>query len=230
VILRATWLGVALALVGAIPALADDDAKAMAVIAAAKAATGGAAWDAIPGWHETGSHGGVAYEAWLDLRTWGMASQDSRGGLTQEERFDGQVVWVKSFDGHAGADQSAAALAAARQSDYLSARGYFFPDRFGAQFAYQSVQTVAKKAYDVVRVTPDGAGPVDLWFDQTTHLLAKEVIQGDAPQTILLDDYRKVGGIMAPYHLTVGAEEGHVGGVAFEPVDRARFSAPPGGE
>src|SRR5215469_146030 len=79
----------------------EPDRKGAEIIAAAKMATGGNAWDAIQIWHETGhtvSPSGKAtrYEHWADLR-----SLKTRNASVQESEvhysiFDGQAAYESS--------------------------------------------------------------------------------------------------------------------------------------
>src|SRR5580704_15278236 len=78
---------------------AAPDPRAQAVLAAAKAASGGAAWDQMPGWHEVGIHNGARYETWLDPYRYGMTTQETRDGKTSDHRFNGQTIWRRNMAG-----------------------------------------------------------------------------------------------------------------------------------
>ncbi|HTX48614.1 MAG TPA: hypothetical protein VME40_04400 [Caulobacteraceae bacterium] len=202
----AVALGLALSAASAAATPAPDpaaDAKALDVIAQAKAAMGGAAWDELKGWHEVGVHNGARYETWLDPRQYGMATRESGPGGMSAHGFDGRVAWQTGADGVVASDDSAEAVAAAEQSDYLRLNGYFLPDRFKAAIAYVGATDEAGRTYDVVHVTPAGSG-ADVWFDQETHLPSRIVIhEGASTLTIRYADYRVVGGVLAPFHTMV---------------------------
>jgi hypothetical protein len=59
--------------------LAAQPPSAASVLAAAKEASGGAAWDRIDGLAERGGHGGTASRTWLDFRRPGMRMESGAG-------------------------------------------------------------------------------------------------------------------------------------------------------
>ena len=216
------------------PVAAGPDAKARDVIAQAKAAMGGDAWDKLPGWHEVGVHNGARYETWLDPQRYGMATRETGPGGVRAHGFDGRVAWRMAADGIAR-DDSAEAVAAAEQSDYFRLNGYFLPGRFKADIAYIGPKDEAGRTYDVVHVTPSGTG-ADVWFDQETHLPSRVVIQeGAATVTIRFTDYRVVDGVLAPFHTMVSDgdpthdDDARITGLDFGAVDRAAFAPPASG-
>lgn len=59
------------------------------------------------------------------------------------------------------------------------------------------------KSYDVVRGVPVGGQPVELWFDQTSGLLARTVrAMPTTVETATFDDYRIVDGLQLPFRIT----------------------------
>jgi len=217
------------------PAAAGQDAKALDVIARAKAAMGGDAWDKLAGWHEVGVHNGARYETWLDTQQYGMATRETGPAGATAHGFDGRVAWGAGADGAVTRDNSAEAVAAAEQSDYLRLNGYFFPGRFKADLAYVGAKDEAGRTYDVVQVTPSGTG-ADVWFDQQTHLPSRVVIQeGPATVTIRFTDYRVVDGVLAPFHTMVSDgdpthdDDARITVLDFGAVDRSAFAPPAGG-
>jgi hypothetical protein len=211
------------------------DAKALDVIAQAKAAMGGDAWDKLKGWHEVGVHNGARYETWLDPQQYGMATRETGPGGTTAHGFDGRVTWRRGADSAVASDDSADAVAAAEQSDYLRLNAYFYPGRFKADLAYVGARDEAGRTYDIIHVTPAGQG-ADLWFDQQTHLPSRVVIQeGAAAVTIRFTDYRAVDGVLAPFHTMVGDgdpthdDDARITALDFGATDRAVFAPPAGG-
>src|SRR3569832_439104 len=83
----------ALAAVSASPVPRVPNARSM--LDAAKAASGGKAWDRLEGSHESGEHSGAAYETWLDFRHYGMRSE-ARG---RARGFNGRVAWQTGAQG-----------------------------------------------------------------------------------------------------------------------------------
>lgn len=221
--------GVVLAAMAALawPHLAFAAPTAAEVLAAAKAASGGKAWDALTGSYEKGAHGPVTYETWLDFRAYGMRMASVTPKGSQEQGFDGAVAWRRAGDGPPQISRDPAALREATITAYVSANGFFFPERFPAQADYLRQEA----GFDVVRVEPKGGRPVELWFDATTRLLGRIVDPaGPRPVTVSLSDYRKVGDVLIAFRAVVTGpngdvlDEGTVGAVEHHPVDRSLFA------
>lgn len=214
-----------------LPEAAAAAPNAAAVLAAAKTASGGSAWDSLTGSYEKGAHGPVTYETWLDFRAYGMRTSSVTPKGSQEQGFDGVLAWRRAAGGPVQVDQAPEALREAVVTAYVSANGFFFPGRFPAKAEY-----LRKEAgCHVVRLEPRGGRPVELWFDASTHLLARIVdTAGPRPVAVDLSDYRKVGDVLVAFRAVVtgpdGAvlDEGQVKTVEHQPVERAVF-APPGG-
>jgi hypothetical protein len=221
------------------PAAAQSDpaVHAAALLAEAKAASGGAAWDALGGWHETGVAivGDVQgrYDTWVDLRRMGMANHHVLAGASQTRGFDGTTVWLVDSAGRLHASQAPADVATARQGAYVSAWGFFFPDRFPAQRVFIGTATVDGADFDIVRATPEGGLPMELWIDRRTHLVSRMVDRsGPHTSVAILSDFRTVGGVVTPF--VVAESDGdpkhtlelHLGAIDFSPVDPARFAPP----
>jgi hypothetical protein len=237
-------LTAALAAIGAVllahAALAAPDpaVQADALLARAKAAMGGAAWDRIAGWHERGTierrGGPITYETWLDVGRPGMISQITGGdGRWQTRGFDGQAAWVIDDSEGAGVERDEKAVSAARRDDYFSLYGFFFPERFAARRTYIGTRATAVGVYDVVRVQPAGCPPMDLWVDRKSHQLAAVVDPDPAhPLIAFLGDFKPTNGVLLPYTVMQsagGAESTSVRRITaydFAPVDAKRFRPP----
>src|SRR5580704_5391290 len=91
---------------------AEPDHKGADIIAAAKTATGGSAWDAIYIWHETGhvlSSSGESsqYEHWADLPSLKTRNASVQGSELHYMIFDGQAAYVsanRNFDPRSALD------------------------------------------------------------------------------------------------------------------------------
>lgn len=231
----------ALVLMGlaASPTLAADDrsARGAALLAEAKAASGGAAWDALGGWHESGvaivGDAQGTYDTWCDLHRMGMANHHVLGGSAQTRGFDGTTVWVSENAGPARTSQAPQALATARQGAYVSAWGFFFPDRFPAERVYIGAATVDGSDFYIVQATPRGGLPMELWIDQNSHLVTR-MVDRSGPRTAVavLSDFRHVEGVLTPF--LVAESDGdpkhtlelHINTIGFSPIDPARFAPP----
>ena len=201
--LRLFLLSVAAGCLTAAPAWAGASPNAEDLIAAAKNATGGAAWDKIVTWHEEGigAAGGLTgtYFGWTDfptLRNCGgyTLGPDSGGG-----GWDREHVWTTDSSKEVRIEASDEAVSQAIQDAYRGACAVYFPDRYPATREVAGERTADGVTYDAVKVTPKGADPFEIWFDRKTHRIAREVqLTGDHPQTFLYEDYGPFGEIMAP--------------------------------
>jgi hypothetical protein len=225
-------------LAGPVWAADDPAARGAALLAQAKAASGGPAWDALGGWHESGAAivGGVqgTYDTWCDLRRMGMANHHVLAGAAQMRGFDGATVWISDNGGPVRAFQTPQALATARQGAYVSAWGFFFPDRFAAQRVYIGSASVDGFEFDIVQVAPQDGLPMELWIDRKSHLVTRMVDRtGPRTAVAVLSDFRVVDGVLTPF--LVAESDGdpkhtlelHINAIDFSPIDPARFAPPP---
>jgi hypothetical protein len=227
----------AILLAGEARAAPDAVAQADAILAQAKAATGGAAWDRIQGWREKGviSRGGgdVAYELWIDVRRLAIVSQTSGRGGVRTHGSDGHTTWTIEPGGAVSTDAAVKSLRGARQSAYFSLYGFFFPKRFPAERVYVGPQSADGKIFDVVRVTPVDGDPMELWVDRTSHRVAALVDPSQAhPLIAFLADFKPVDGVLLPYTIGESAAGGKARSVQlvtvydFSPSDLNRFKPP----
>lgn len=210
-----------------------NDSQARAVLAASKAATGGAAWDAMTGVAEEGEHSGVAYQTRLDFHAYGMRVDSSQEGAPATVGYNGDVAW-RSIGGRTMATTDAAIVAERRQSAYISMNGYYFPERFPARFTFLGGEREGHRVYDVIRAEPEGARGIDLWFDAQTHFLARMVdYSGAPPVTVTVSDYRDIGGVQFAFTGVITDASGKVVDTmqvkSMKPttISRAVFDPPP---
>ena len=221
----------ALAVVSAAPAPRTPDARA--VLDAAKAATGGAAWDRLDGSYESGKHGDTEYRTWLDFRHYGMRSEGGPANAARVHAFDGNVSWDQRPDGAVKINQDPAALVEAITTAFSSNNGFFFPRRFPGTVRYLRTGTIDTRSFDVIEVKPEGGRAFELWFDRKTHLMGRiDDLHGTPAVTVDISDYRKVGPVLIGFHGVVRIPDGtvveelNVGTVVLTKVDRSRFSPP----
>jgi hypothetical protein len=205
------------------------------LIAQLKAASGGAALDTPTGFHEVGAGtrdgANMTYETWGDLKSLKSASTRVVDGHIIAGGFDGQAAWMAGPDGKVHIDTSPDGVASARLGTYLTIGGYFYPDRFPARFEYSGRKKADGKSFDVVTATPEGATPVDLWLDRSTHRLQR--VSGTDGKTAfagVVGRYQVVDGAWIGFGLTVteGAHKTvlNLTSFAFEPVPAERFAPP----
>lgn len=176
----------------------------LAILAAAKRASGGRHWDTLESLHQTGiARQGAqdgTFDTLVDLKHVRGISREIIGPTLMAQAWDGAAGWAVEGAGQAMPGTGHEAIAAGIGMAYKAAYAFFWPQRFPAKFAYGGRKPVDGKVVDVVLVTPDGAGPFELWIDRRTHLIAREVeIGGIAPTTLTFADYRAVDGVLLPF-------------------------------
>ncbi|HEX8643625.1 MAG TPA: hypothetical protein VF702_06895 [Allosphingosinicella sp.] len=175
-----------------LPPAAQAPRGAAALVAEMKAACGGAAWDRVQGWHETGTvdlpgRPGVPYEIWHDMRTLKTRMENRVAGrLVRQFGYYGTGYW-QIAGGEAEFGSDAARLRRYRRDAYLSSSGWYFPARFPAAMEIAGTRIVDGKPHDVLRISPDDADSFELWVDRTTHRVRRIVAGSEYAD---LSDYR----------------------------------------
>jgi len=204
---------------------------AQRVIAQARAASGGAGWEMLRGWHEIGREGGVRYESWSDPLRYGLRVETEDPGGKRVMGFNGAGAWRILPTGTAPDLAGLPSVDAARTQAFFRVNGYLYPGRIDARGDYVGVRQAGRRSFDVITVKPWGGTPRDLWFDRRTHLLARIVDRsGGRPAATEVSDYRKVGPVLVAFRYAVEgagpAGERQVESLDFAPADRAVFSLP----
>jgi hypothetical protein len=206
-------------------------APARRVIDAARTAMGGRAWLSLSGWHEVGVREGAAYEAWIDPLRYGLRVETPGEGGKRLSGFNGLGHWEVTPAGQASGTGEAAALRVDRTRAFFDGWLFFFPSRFEAKAEHLGSKTHGGRAYQVVRVRPEGGSPRELWFDARNHLLARIVDRtGAKPSAVRVTDYRRAGALLVPHRYEPegqGAGARRIERLTFETADRAIFSMPP---
>jgi hypothetical protein len=232
-------LVVAVALAGSPLSRGAAAADPGAVLSRAKQATGGDRWDAVKTLvvrgklRAGGLEGGV--ESWSDLRTGRNASRYVLGPAKGAEGFDGKRAWSQDDSGQVRIEGSADAREAAADEAYRTARAYWFPERWKARIEDGGEQRDDDRRFAVVRITPEGGRPFDLWIDERTGLPDRYAEQGATRlRTTFLSDYREVSGVRIPFQARSTTGDPKYDDVFTvekvsldEPIEDARFSPPP---
>jgi Aspartyl protease/PDZ domain len=181
----------------------EKNDRADALIQAAKQAMGGPAWDKVVTWHETGevSAGGLkgTYESWEDLGTLHNAGSFTLGPDSGSQGWDGKQAWSTDSSKEVRIETSGEAVAQAIQDAYRSGYGFFFPERFRSVREDAGPREAEGRTYAAVKITPEGAEPFEVWFDPTTHLIAREVqLTGSQPHSYILRNFSHVEGVLVP--------------------------------
>jgi len=203
------------------------------VIERARAASGGAGWYQIRGWHETAIQGGVRYETWIDPIRYGLRIESRGAAGLHVQGFNGAGEWRILPSGAATGAADAATLAQVRNAAFFGGAFYFYPGRYDARGRYLKVAKIGDRAFDVLEVTPFGGSPRELWFDRRTRLLGRIVDRtGPWPVVVELSDYRRVGPVLVPFRKSIddaepaGSRDRVVETLVFTTADRSIFSLP----
>ena len=173
---------------------------AVDILAKAKQASGGDAWDAIRTTYTkvkvtTGGLSGPA-ESWEDNLTGRYVEKYQLGPASGAEGFDGKAVWSQDSSGEPRAEGAEGARKEAADEAYRKSMGYWFPQRWPAKIECLGTKEEQGKRFDVLRITPEQGRPFDLWIDATTHLFDRTVEKADIEtRTTYLSDYRTVAGV-----------------------------------
>jgi hypothetical protein len=205
---------------------AESDHKGAEIIAAAKTALGGSAWDAIHIWHETGhallpSGEAGRYEHWAELPSLKTRNASAQGTELHYSIFDGEAAYQstnRDFE-----PRSALDVKVMRGGAYIACFGFFFPNRFPASFRFDGARIDRGVPYDVVTVSPTGLDSIDVWVDQKSHRIFRVVYAGGQFHADL-SDYRTVGAVTVPF-LSVGdGATIQTDSIVFEPAGSTSFS------
>lgn len=86
---------------------------------------------------------------------------------------------------------------------WLAQFGYLRPNALGAKVESADDKSVDGHSYALVRATPQGGQPVELWFDKETGRLARTVqLLTISTRTTRYEDYRQALGFWWPYKIT----------------------------
>ncbi len=220
--------GFFLALLSCLPAAAVPQC-AQEILAKAKQAAGGVAWDAI---HTTYSKGKVTTsgltgqaESWEDNVTGRYVEKYQLGPTSGAEGFDGKLVWSQDSSGEPRAEGAENARQGAADEAYRSSMAYWFPQRWPAQIECPGKQEEQGKSFYVLRITPQGGRPFDLWIDATTYLFDHTVEKADIEtRTTYFSDYRTVKGVKVPF--AVRSTNGETQYDQYFTLEKVEFNAP----
>ncbi len=190
------------ALLCIVPAVAAPSSEE--ILAKAKQAAGGDAWNSIRTTHATltlktsGLNGNL--EIWEDNVSGHSLVRYKMGPASGAEGFDGKTVWSQDSSGQPNADSGGEALQGAANEAYRRTHAYWFPDRWPAQVEYSGEKTDNGKNFFVLRITPQGGRPFDVWIDATTYLFDHTVEKAEMDtRTSYFSDYRDVNGVKVPF-------------------------------
>jgi len=178
----------------------------IAILAAAKAASGGAAWDALSTQHSTvtintaGVRGTA--ERWADIYSGRSLIKYSIGPVTGAAGYDGKVAWSQDGSGQSRVETTDVARELAVNASYRDKLAFWYPDRAPAQIAFIDRVTDEGARFDVIRIVPEGGRPFQFWINSDTHLIER-LVEREAidTRTEYLMDLRDVEGVKVPFRV-----------------------------
>ena len=211
---------------------------AQSVLAAAKAASGGAAWDALRSQHSkvairAGDVAGAA-ERWSEIPTGRSLIVYTIGPIAGTAGFDGGIAWSQDASGQSTVEASDAARELAVNASYRDRLAFWYPERAPARIAYKERASADGADFDVVRITPEGGRPFELWVNTDTRLIERLVErEAQETRTETYMDVREVSGVKIPFRVRASRGDARrdelivVESMAFnEPLTGVSFARP----
>lgn len=231
-------LALAAAVALAAPAAAAPP-TARDVLARAKAAQGGKAWDAVRSIHATGrvEQGGLAgtLDMLTDVRTGRYRDAWDLGAEKGATAFDGKIAWSQDASGQSREEGAQQPRESAFTEAYRRAEAWWYPDRRPGEVKYAGERSEGGRRFHVLAITPAGGRAFELWVDAATWLFDRTV-ERIAPDTFTttLSDWRTVRGVKLPFAAVISQGEAkydqRIALAKVElnvPLDAARFALPP---
>jgi len=188
----------------ATPALATESTEDL--LTASKAASGGIAWDAVTHLHlkasiaTSGLEGTL--ESWDDLVGGRTLTRADLGVVAVANGFDGTTPWNQDPSGDVTEQGSENDLRRARNQAFLTARAFWYPERWAAEVTFTGIREAEGRSFHVLEFVPEGGRQLELWLDVETHLPARIVeVEADPVETTYLTDYEAVGQLMLPHSI-----------------------------
>ncbi len=228
----------ALAAPAALPAQSRIDPAAAAVLAKAKEAAGGAAWDAARTQHArvTIEAAGLKGEAdsWDELTTGRHRGSFKLGPISGAEGWDGRAGWEQDQSGQTKRLESADETQGAIDEAYRRCLAYWYSERWPATIEDAGTRQEGGRSFRVVRITPEGGRPFEMWLDAATWLVDRTVEKtAMETRTVLQTDFRVVDGRKVAFgSRTTNGEPKYdqvvnVQSIEFNvPIDEAQYALP----
>ncbi len=200
-----------------------------AILAEAKAASGGSAWDGLRTQHSkvrinTGGIIGNA-ERWSDITTGRSTITYAIGSISGMAGYDGSTPWSLDASGDPQQETDAASRELAVNAAYRDRLAFWYPDRAQAQIAYKERASVDGADFHVVRITPAGGRPFELWINTDTRLIERLVErEADVTRTEVHMDVRELNGVKIPYRVRASRGDPRTDELVI--VDEMEFNAP----
>ncbi|MBS0320992.1 MAG: aspartyl protease family protein [Proteobacteria bacterium] len=211
---------------------ADANFDPVAVLGAAKAATGGSTWNDFSTQHSkvTLSTSGLSgpVERWSEFKTGRSWLSYSLGPISGVVGFDGKQGWTREGSAPARLELGRTQRELAVNTAYRDQLAFWFPERHAARIVAKGRETRDGASFYVIGITPEGGREFDLWINTDTNLIERLVEhEATATRTEYYMDFRDVSGVKIPYR--VRASRGDTRYDEIVTVDTIAFDQPDGG-
>jgi hypothetical protein len=156
-------------------------------------------------------------ERWSEFATGRSALVYTIGPVSGAAGLRRQDAWSQDASGKSQSRADAAREIAVNAA-YRDRLAFWYPERAPARIAYKERAEADGAWFDVVRITPEGGRPFELWINTETRLIERMVErEAQATRTELYSDVRDVSGVKVPFR--VRASRGDGGRDEFITVD-----------
>ena len=184
------------------------EAAGTAIFEQAREAAGGDAWSRVRSIVAEGTIDSQGmkgtYREVVDLATPRFMRREDYGIVRYDQVWSRFDHWRQNNRGGIHALDSDFGQRSALTDEWLAQRQYLEP-RDGTVLSGEETRTEGDAIYVVVTATPPLGQPVELWFDASTHLLARTVRRMNLDtETKRYSDYRDVRGLKLPFRVVDG--------------------------
>ena len=213
----------------AIPAASQSATPPDATLAAARAAANPTGTSYAGFIIQTGiEHASGLEGRWsrtTDLDSGRMRQSSNFNVFSTSEVWDGDTAWRQDMSGGVHPINSGFMRGVQVTDAWLAQLAYLQPGALGAQIEALGDRAADGQEFAVLRATPRKGQPVELWFDKSSHLLARTVqVMTIDVRTVRYADYRNVGGMLLPYRISI--DYGSPDNVDEIQVERVARSSP----
>lgn len=165
----------------------------------------------------------------IRVRDGAFVSRAVYKAFSEADGFDGRVRWKQDRSGASHPLNAPFSKADAITLAWLKRRGFLVPGTARARSVKH--ETIDGSRATVLTMQPPGGQPVDLAFDDSSHLLVQ--VERLRPLSIIKEtysDYRQVGRFKVPFNVKVddsGEIQQQIRAVRYVRVKSASFSRPP---
>jgi Aspartyl protease/PDZ domain len=174
------------------------------ILQRSKAAQGGSAWDDVRTIRtkmriETSGLKGTG-ESFEDARSGAFVDTFELGAFKGASGFDGTTAWEKDTSGQIVIQSGDGQRQSAINEAYRRSHSFWYADRMQAAVTYAGETPDGKRKLHVIKITPKGGRPFDLWIDAKTFLIDRITERNSQElRTTFLTDYRIVSGKLLPF-------------------------------